>query len=74
MELYSHQTEALKVTADKNRVAYYHDMGLGKTYTGSEMLKRFGCRINLIVCQKSKVDDWIQHFLKNYKDSARSWV
>lgn len=26
--LYKHQSEALIATKDKNRVAYYHDMGL----------------------------------------------
>ena len=41
-------------------------MGLGKTYTGSEKLKELGVRVNLIVCQKSKLQDWIEHFEKNY--------
>lgn len=27
---------------------------------------RFGNRVNLIVCQKSKVQDWVNHFLKCY--------
>lgn len=49
-----------------NRVAYYHDMGLGKTFTGAEKLMRLGARVNLVVCQKSKVDDWVQHFEKFY--------
>ena len=66
IELYSHQSEALKVTADKNRVAYYHDMGLGKTFTGAEKLVQLGARVNLIICQKSKIDDWIDHFKSNY--------
>ena len=29
MKLYPHQIEALKLTEDKNRCAYYYDMGLG---------------------------------------------
>lgn len=29
MNLYPHQTQALELTKDKNRVAYYYDMGLG---------------------------------------------
>lgn len=45
-------------------------MGLGKTYTGTEMMVRFGCHINLIVCQKSKVDDWVNH-LVNYESHFR---
>lgn len=41
-------------------------MGLGKTYTGAEKMKQLGERINLVVCQKSKIDDWINHFSENY--------
>ena len=41
-------------------------MGLGKTFTGSEMMKRFNCKVNLIVCQKSKVKDWVDHFKSHY--------
>ena len=29
MNLYPHQTRALELTKDRNRVAYYYDMGLG---------------------------------------------
>lgn len=65
-DLYPHQSEALKVTADKNRVAYYHDMGLGKTYTGAEKMVQLGAKVNLVICQKSKIDDWIEHFKSNY--------
>lgn len=66
-ELYNHQKQALKVTADQNHVAYYHDMGLGKTYTGAEKMKRLGTELNLIICQKSKIDDWRNHFAEHYK-------
>lgn len=66
VKLYNHQSEALKVTADKNRVAYYHDMGLGKTYTGGEKLIQLGAKVNLVVCQKSKISDWVEHFDKHY--------
>ena len=58
MRLYPHQTEALKSTSDKNRVAYYHDMGLGKTFIGGEKLIQLNEKINLVVCQKSKINDW----------------
>lgn len=66
IKLYSHQSEALKETADKNRVAYYHDMGLGKTFTGAEKMAQLGAKVNLVICQKSKVQDWIDHFKSNY--------
>lgn len=60
-----HQEKALDLTADKNRCAYYLDMGLGKTFVGAEKMYLLNNDINLIVCQKSKVDDWIDH-IKNY--------
>lgn len=50
MQLYSHQQKALDETKEFNRVAYYHDMGLGKTFTGSEKLKEIKCPL----CSSSK--------------------
>lgn len=70
VKLYPHQTDALKETAGKNRVAYYHDMGLGKTFTGGEKMTELGATINLVICQKSKIQDWCNHFLDNYSDYA----
>lgn len=66
MNFYPHQSEALDLSKDLHRVAYYHDMGLGKTYTGAEKLVRLNGRVNLVVCQKSKIDDWYNHFINNY--------
>ena len=66
IKLYPHQKEALDQTEGFKNIAVYHDMGLGKTFTGSEMMKRFDCTVNLIVCQKSKVEDWVNHFRMNY--------
>jgi len=66
MKLYEHQRQALEATADKNRVAYYHDQGLGKTFTGGEKVYQLGAKVNLIICQKSKVDDWVDHFTEYY--------
>lgn len=66
MNLYPHQSKALDQSKDLNRVAYYHDMGLGKTFTGAEKLIRLGGRVNLLVCQKSKIDDWVEHFKTHY--------
>lgn len=63
MKLYEHQAAALEATEHLNRVAYYHDMGLGKTYTGAEKMRQLGGRVNLVICQKSKVDDWTAHFI-----------
>lgn len=42
-------------------------MGLGKTYTGAEKLIQIGAKVNLVVCQKSKVNDWVDHFREHYQ-------
>lgn len=55
------------MTENQNRVAYYLDMGLGKTFVGSEKMAQLNKRVNLVICQKSKVNDWVQHFEKYYK-------
>jgi SNF2 family DNA or RNA helicase len=68
LKLFPHQEKALQTTKDKNRVAYYLDMGLGKTFVGSEKVKELGNKMNLLVCQKSKIDDWINHFKTYYSD------
>lgn len=65
MELMNHQKEVLAATENKNRVAYYLDMGLGKTFVGAEKAVELGKSI-LVICQKSKVEDWINHFRSNY--------
>ena len=39
MELFKHQKDALEHTKGLNRVAYYLDMGLGKTFVGAEKMK-----------------------------------
>ena len=67
LKLFEHQKQALLETSDKNRVAYYLDMGLGKTFVGSEKMMNLGTRINLVVCQKSKIDDWVEHFKMFYR-------
>ena len=66
MKLYKHQIDCLKQTKDLNRVAYFLDMGLGKTFVGAEKMIELGNDTNLIVCQKSKIGDWIKHFKENY--------
>lgn len=66
MELYKHQNLALDLTTDFNRVAYYLDMGLGKTFVGSEKMKELGSQLNVLVCQKSKIQDWMEHLGKYY--------
>ena len=66
--LLPHQQEVLKQTDGLNKVAYYLDMGLGKTFVGSERMVALNKRVNLVICQKSKVNDWVEHFKKYYSD------
>ena len=64
--LFQHQQQALDQTEGHNRCAYYLDMGLGKTFVGSEKMMKLNTRINLVVCQCSKVQDWVEHFQDHY--------
>lgn len=74
IKLYKHQNEALDQTKELNRVAYYLDMGLGKTFVGSEKMMRLGAKINLVICQKSKIDDWVEHFRDHYELSENMQI
>ena len=67
MKLFPHQEAAIQRTKGFQNVAYYHDMGLGKTFTGSEKMLSYGNRVNLVICQKSKVSDWCEHVSQHYK-------
>ena len=70
VDFFPHQQQALDRTATHNRCAYYLDMGLGKTFVGSEKLMALQTRINVVVCQHSKIQDWIEHFKTHYSDVA----
>lgn len=41
-------------------------MGLGKTFVGSEKLWELNTPYNLVVCQKSQINDWYKHFKQHY--------
>lgn len=66
MKLYEHQINALNETEKFNKCAYFLEMGLGKTFVGSEKAVSFNQDI-LVICQKSKVQDWVEHFEKYYE-------
>lgn len=66
MKLFDHQAKALSDTMQFTKVAYYHDMGLGKTFTGAEKMMSLQSKLNLVICQKSKVNDWLNHFKDYY--------
>lgn len=67
MSLYKHQQEVLQQTKDHNKVAYYLDMGLGKSFVGSFKSVSFGDPI-LIVCPKSLVQQWLHQFSDNHQE------
>ena len=62
INLLPHQLDAFNRTKNRQRVAYYLDMGLGKTFLGSYKLEQINTPYNILVCQKSKIEDWIEHF------------
>lgn len=67
MGLFAYQQAALDRVDGKRKCAFYHDMGLGKTFTGAEKLMSDKCwHLALVVCQKSKVADWVDHFRSHY--------
>lgn len=68
IELMQHQADIFNDSRHRKQVAYYLDMGLGKTFLGSEKLVDFNTKYNLVICQKSKVTDWVDHFKKFYPD------
>ena len=70
MQLFDYQRLAIERLRGKKRVAFYHDMGLGKTFTGAEKLLEETKGHSLVVCQKSKVQDWVNHFNENTHAAA----
>ena len=66
MKLFPHQVDGLKQTEGHPNCALYWDMGLGKTFGGSEKMVTYGNPVNLIICQKSKVNDWVNHMRTQY--------
>jgi len=66
VQLYPHQAQALDQTKDFKKVAYYLDMGLGKTFVGSEKMMHLETAVNILVCQKSLIPTWIEHFETHY--------
>lgn len=67
IKLLPHQIDLLEQTKGFSRVAYYASMGLGKTFIASEKHRQFGNPKALVVCQKSKIDDWVEHFQTYYQ-------
>lgn len=67
MKLYKFQQDGLRQLDSFKRCAYFWEMGTGKSFMGSEKMISCGAKTNLIVCQCSKLQDWIQHMQDNYE-------
>ena len=72
IKLHPHQERAIKQANNRERVAYYLDMGLGKTFVASEQAKLYDNDVILVICQNSKVSDWSEHFEKFYSNKVFS--
>lgn len=68
LKLMPHQKEALNKVQMFNRCALYLDMGLGKTFVGAEKMYLQNNPVNMVICQKSKIDDWVDHFTEFYPE------
>lgn len=66
LELFPHQQKTLDQTKNFNRVGYFLDMGLGKTFCASEKIQSLDENSSLLICQKTKVGDWTEHFETYY--------
>lgn len=68
MELYNFQKDLLKRIRGRRYAALFVDMGCGKTIMSSEhvMENYYDGETILVVCQKSKVKDWLRHWVDNY--------
>ena len=64
INLYDHQKKALDETKDKDKCAFYLDMGLGKTITAIEKLKMNGTKHNVVICPKSQINMWVEELSK----------
>ena len=60
MELYDFQKAGIERVRGNDNVAFYWDMGLGKTIVGTKQMLNYHRKLNLILCQKSKIEDWVE--------------
>lgn len=68
MKLYPFQEEILDKIDGRTRCALFVDMGMGKTFMSTEHVMSIAKDDEdiLVVCQKSKISDWVKHWKENY--------
>lgn len=74
MQLYEYQKQVLEEIKGKKRVLLALSMGLGKTLCASEHLKTLDYEICLIVCPKSLIGMWQEHFKKFYNQEINDFT
>lgn len=62
--LMHHQKVSLVFSATRDRVAYFHGIGTGKSVTALETIKLWGCKKVLIICPISAFDAWERDITK----------
>lgn len=70
ISLLPHQTQILQTLKGHNRVLLAMEMGTGKTFVSSEKAHSLGVDI-LIVCPKSLISMWGEHYAKYYPKYTR---
>ena len=74
MKLYEHQEKVLKQIKGKKRVLLALEMGLGKSLCASEHLKTLDYQYCLIVCPKSLIPMWQEHYRKFYNQEINDFT
>lgn len=64
LQFMPHQEEVLNLTDDKNRCAYYLDMGLGKTFVGAEKMYLLNNTVNFTILTEKHHDN---HSRKHFR-------
>jgi superfamily II DNA or RNA helicase len=59
-EPHRHQYISLAFAADKKRVAFWHDVGTGKTYAAYLTARQWGQGKLLVICPKSAIGSWVR--------------
>lgn len=55
-----------KLLKTSTNALYIGTWDFGKTFGGSEKLMQLNEHMNIVICQKSKIKDWVEHFEEHY--------
>ena len=74
INLFEHQKQILEKIKNKKRVLLAVQMGLGKTLIASEHLKTLDYKYCLIICPKSLIPMWQEHYKKFYNQEINDFT